>query len=259
MNLFYRTYGNGPKNMIIVHGLFGQSDNWTSFARSISSALPLKVFTLDLRNHGNSPHHPVFSMEALVDDLINFIKDNEIENPIVLGHSLGAKIAMHMLDEDECPKIDKLIVVDMGMRTYPMRYTHVELLTAMKETPISDFTSRKQIEDYLAQIIKSERYLNFVLKNIQRNSDDTFSWKINLESVDRHLEDILGGVEYRSAKNLPVLFLKGERSDYINDEDLEIIAKSFNNQKVVTISGTGHWLHSENPVDMEKEIKAFIG
>ncbi len=257
MTLSFQKYGNGSP-LILLHGLFGSSDNWMWFAKNLSALLPLSVYTVDLRNHGRSPHHPVFSMEALIDDLANFIVQNDIENPILMGHSLGGKIILNYLKEPISVDTKSVIIADMGMRNYEMRYHHVELLDLMKNAPMEDFSDRKEIEYYFSTKILSQRLAQFVLKNIKRNAENKFSWKINLEAIDLYLEGLIGKVDFENPIEIPALFIKGADSDYINNIDKEIILQHFKNPQIVEIHNAGHWLHADNPIDFEKAVIEFL-
>lgn len=257
MELFYTKYGNG-KPLIIIHGLFGNSDNWMKLAKNISEQLPLSVYTIDLRNHGRSPHHPVFSMEALVDDLSEFLEKQIIEEPILMGHSLGAKIILNYLKEPFSENVRAVIIADMGLRNYEMKYHHVELLNIMKNSPLDSFADRKGLESYFLQKIPSPRLSQFVLKNIKRDANNQFLWKINLDSIDVYLEKLLYGINYNKAIDIPSLFMKGENSDYINSEDKILINKYFKKSKLAEISHAGHWLHADNPTEFEEVLMNFL-
>ena len=118
MNLFYREMGEGQP-MIILHGLFGASDNWLSIAKVLSEHF--KVYLIDQRNHGQSPHDDEFSYPALAEDLKAFIEQHKIDNAVILGHSMGGKTAMQFaLDNQDA--FEKLIVVDIGPKAYPVHH-----------------------------------------------------------------------------------------------------------------------------------------
>ncbi len=142
MKLFYRTYGQG-KPFIILHGLFGISDNWVSFAKK-NAKLGYQVFVLDQRNHGQSPHSPNFNYLALVDDLFEFIDEHELEEAVILGHSMGGKVAMRFALENP-DYLSKLIVVDISLRQYPPRDYHLKVIRAMKKVDFSIVKNRQEV------------------------------------------------------------------------------------------------------------------
>jgi len=129
MELFYQEYGTG-QTMIILHGILGISDNWVTYGKKIAEN-GYRIVIIDQRNHGRSLHHRAFNYYALVDDLEEFIQEKEIEDPIILGHSMGGKVAMrYTLENPEMVKA--LIVVDTSLRTY-VRFTyHQNLIDALQ-------------------------------------------------------------------------------------------------------------------------------
>ncbi len=257
MQLSFQKYGSG-KPIVILHGLFGSSDNWVSFARQISELLPYEVYTVDLRNHGRSPHHSSFAMEALVEDLNDFLSQNDIESPILMGHSLGGKIILNYLNEPFSHNVKASIIVDMGLRNYDIKQSHVELLSVMKNAPVEEFTSRIMAEEYFSKHIPSMKLQQFVLKNLKRNKNNRFDWKLNLDAIDVYVDSILKGVGYSEKCKINTLFLKGELSDYINSEDESLIVEVFENATIRTITNAGHWVHADNPVEMLNEIIKFL-
>jgi pimeloyl-ACP methyl ester carboxylesterase len=91
MKLFYRKYGNGPA-LIILHGLFGSSDNWVTIAKKISDKFT--VYLPDLRNHGNSPHSDEQDYNLMRDDLHELVTDLNLKKFFLAGHSMGGKVAI---------------------------------------------------------------------------------------------------------------------------------------------------------------------
>lgn len=257
MQLNFKKYGEGNP-VVLLHGLFGNSDNWVTFARQLSEHIPVSVYTLDLRNHGRSPHHPSFSMEALVDDLNDFLVQNDIESPILMGHSLGGKVILNYLKEPFSKDVKAIVIADMGLRKYELKYSHVELLTVMKNAPIELFSTRKEAEDFFTNAIPSQKLQQFVLKNLKRNSDNKFEWKLNLDAIDSYIDGLVGEVIFSDKIKIPTLFLKGELSDYINSEDEKLIPKAFENFQIVTIPFAGHWIHVDNHEKLMAEVLRFL-
>lgn len=256
MKLFYREYGSG-RPLILLHGLFGSSDNWVTFARQLSFDCNLRVIVPDLRNHGQSPHHPVFSFEAMVEDLFELITDLKLEKPMVLGHSLGGKIILKSLLEQP-DAFSKIIIADMGLRQYSPRYGHVEILELMQNHDLSQYTTRKEVELLVAQHIHELRLQLFVLKNVYWKNKETLGWKVNVEAVSNYLPEIFSGVTYQKPNNTPTLFIKGALSDYINEDDRELIEANFTNATVLEIPEAGHWLHVDNPNAFFAEVKKML-
>ena len=161
MKLFYRQFGEGQP-VIILHGLFGISDNWVSIGRRLAEKF--EVYILDQRNHGQSPHSETFNYYALVDDLFEFIEDHQLINPVLIGHSLGGKVVMNFALEHP-HKVDKLIIVDMGIRQYSARQSHINIINAMLDVDFDKISSRNEIDKIISEKIESFRIKQFVLKN----------------------------------------------------------------------------------------------
>ena len=256
MRLFFQKLGQG-KPIIILHGLYGCSDNWITIARKLADRHT--IYLVDLRNHGRSPHHPVHSYASMVDDLDELIVSEQIEKPLLVGHSMGGKTAMlYAINNPE--KLKGLIVVDIGPAGYasidnpsPMVISHLNIINAMFSIDFKHYTNRTDIEIELAKTIKDIETRQFIMKNIQRNSDHTFSWKLNLEAISKALPEIMGPVKIEKAlknsqlKEFPVVFIKGERSEYISTEQQTQIYNYFPNATIETIANAGHWVHADQP------------
>ncbi|MCB0824508.1 MAG: alpha/beta fold hydrolase, partial [Bacteroidales bacterium] len=161
MKLFFRRYGEIGQPVIILHGIFGISDNWVTIGRRLAERFD--VYILDQRNHGQSPHSDTFNYFALADDLYEFIQDHQLINPILIGHSMGGKVAMNFALENP-QKIDKLIVVDMSVRKYPPRQEHLEIMQAMLAVDFNEVSTREEVEEIISKRIKSPRIRMFILK-----------------------------------------------------------------------------------------------
>ncbi|MBE0655212.1 MAG: alpha/beta fold hydrolase [Bacteroidales bacterium] len=267
MNLNFRKYGEGPA-LIILHGLYGSSDNWVGIARELADHF--EVFVPDQRNHGASPHTKEHSYDLLKNDLLEFMEQHSIEKATLLGHSMGGKTAMYFA-KDYPLKIDHLIVVDISPRSYkspdqpaPHTVDHMNIIMAMRQVDFSSVENRMDVDMILAETIKSQRVRQFLLKNIKRKDQDTLCWKLNLETLQRSLPEIMDGLDPatvnkgRGINGFPVLFFKGENSDYISDPDLPVIQKIFPAAEIVTIPNTGHWLHAEQTELFLKNLRYFL-
>lgn len=257
MKLFFRTFGEDHHQpIIILHGLFGISDNWVTFGRRIA-AFGYKVYLPDQRNHGQSPHSDDFNYLSLVDDLDDFIAEHKIVDPIIIGHSMGGKVAMrYALESPE--KIRKLIVVDISLRTYPPRFHHKQLIEAMKSIDFSTIKNRKEIEQQLQAKIESQKLVWFLMKNIQRLGKDGFAWRINLDGILKNLDQMFDGIQTTIKYEKPCLFIKGGDSDYITLSDYDDIRQNFPYAEIITIAHTSHWVHAESPEQFFQLVSGFI-
>jgi pimeloyl-ACP methyl ester carboxylesterase len=254
MELFYRCFGEGQP-IIIMHGLYGMSDNWVTHAKTL--AKHYQVILPDMRNHGLSAHSNIFNYEAMSDDIGELMHTLQLENPVLMGHSMGGKVAMRFAD-DHPELISKLIVVDISLRQYKNHQFHTELIYAMMDIDFSNLTSRKEIETHLAKNIQDQRILMFILKNLQRNENEKFIWKLNLTAIFDNFDAITDEVKCSHIFEKPTLCIRGEKSDYISDEDVVQIQKYFPNAQFKTIPDAGHWVQADQPAVFMKVLKEFL-
>lgn len=252
MQLYFKKYGTEGKTVLILHGLFGMSDNWHNIARKLSETYI--VYALDQRNHGQSPHSPVMNYNVMADDIWEFINAENINQASIIGHSMGGKTAMAFANKYP-DKIEKLIVVDIAPKAY--KPGHIIYFDAMKTINFKS-TGRKEIEDQLAKSITDKGEMLFLLKNIYRKENGEFGLKINLEAIENNYEEIIGEVIFNKPLNTPTLFIKGQNSNYITENDKILIPQNFTKVSFITISNAGHWVHAENPEDFLMAINEFL-
>jgi len=250
MKLFFRQFGEG-KPFIILHGLFGLSDNWVSIAKILSQNF--RVIIPDLRNHGQSPHSPVFNYDAMTSDVLELMDELDLNQAIILGHSMGGKVAMQFaLQNPEL--VEKLIVVDMSMRRYDGRQLHSDIIQAMMSIDFNTIESRTEVNRQLATTIDDERVRLFILKNLYRKTRYQLDWRLNLSDINQNIDYVFDSISSNTHYNGPALFIKGEKSDYIQDSDLPKIIQYFPNATFQTVSGAGHWVQADNPEGFLEKI-----
>jgi esterase len=268
MKLFYRKYGEAGPPLIILHGLYGSSDNWVSIARELSDQF--EVFVPDQRNHGESPRDDKHDYRSLSNDLCEFMDDRAIEKSVLIGHSMGGKAAM--LFAMECPeRVESLIVVDIAPVAYhdlamnsPIAANHAKMIDAMLAVDLGKAGSREEVSKALSTDIGSERVRMFLLKNLTRDEEQRFTWKINLPVLRSNLDEIMAALPHEEVvkkgglKGFPVLFVRGEKSDYIAPEHHALIRQIFPTAEIVSIPGAGHWLHAEQPDLLLKNLNYFL-
>lgn len=252
MQLNYRTLGQG-QSFIILHGIFGTSDNWQTFGKTLSEQY--QVFLLDLRNHGNSPHSEDFNYTVMAEDLKEFIAQHHLENAVILGHSMGGKVAM-CFAVSYPDLFEKMIIVDIAPKYYPPH--HQKILAGLEAVAIDKIESRKEAEDQMAAHVRDVGVRQFLLKNLKRTNRDGFAWKLNLPVIRANIENVGEALETDHVVEKPVLFIRGAKSDYIKDEDKAEIRKIFPLAQVVTIKDAGHWVHAEQPEALYDVVKAFL-
>lgn len=253
VELNFRKTGEGYP-LVILHGLFGSSDNWQSFALRMAEK-QFEVYTVDLRNHGRSPHHPEHNYTAMAEDMMHLIK-NEIRKPVALmGHSMGGKTAMRTaLDFPEW--IDKLIVLDIAPSAYPV--LHAEIITALKSIDLNSLTSRNEANTILSEKIKQEDTRQFLLKGLYRKEDNRFGWRFNLDVLEKEIEKIGDAIDSDMPFTKPTLFIRGEKSNYVREEHFPQINKLFPHSEILTAPASGHWIHADNAEWLRKTVNEFL-
>ncbi len=265
MELFYRKIGIG-KPLIILHGLFGSSDNWYSIGKQLS--VNHEVYLVDQRNHGQSPHHLTHNYLALSDDLHEFIVQHNIFRPVIIGHSMGGRTAMFFAARHPS-LIAKLIVVDISPCSYNTAHypdeahQHRKILEALYSVDLSSVSSRSEIDKQLAEFITSASLRQFLIKNVKAVNYGTYQWKFNIAAINNNLSEIYKGLDSLpllsgNKLDFPALFIRGQFSGYIKEKDINCIYSYFNNATVTTIPQAGHWLHYEQQELFIQAVNEFL-
>ena len=252
MRLNYKSFGQGTP-VIILHGLLGSLDNWQTFAKRLSSEF--KVYTVDLRNHGRTVHNDVHTYQAMADDLLEFFEEHQIQKAHLIGHSMGGKAAMQFAIEHTV-RVLKLIIVDISPRAY--QGNHDEIFNALLELDLSHVTKRDEADFALSKRISDVAVRQFLLKNLQRNSNDGFSWKMNLKGLWDNYDNINVPIHPVSQIEIPVIVIRGGKSGYVEDKDLDSFKEIFPQTKLITIPGAGHWVHAEAPDEFYNLVRANL-
>jgi esterase len=252
MKLFYRELGQGQP-LVILHGVFGSSDNWFSVSKLLAE--DHKVFLLDARNHGHSPRSEEFNYDVMSEDLKEFLEDHSIHGAVIMGHSMGGKTAMKFASKYS-QMLSKLIVVDISPRYYKKH--HDSILDGLKSIDLKQLSSRQQADEQLALLEPDPGVRQFLLKNLYRNQENEFDWRINLKVIDKNIENVGEALPENTIIKKPSLFIKGSKSNYIMDEDERLIKKIFSDVKIETVEGAGHWVQAERPQEFTGAVKKFL-
>jgi pimeloyl-ACP methyl ester carboxylesterase len=251
MKLFFRESGQGQP-LIILHGLFGSSDNWFTLAKAFAESF--HVYLVDQRNHGQSPHSDNFNYILLAEDLKEFIETNNIQNPVIIGHSMGGKAVMNFAVKYP-DLVKEIIVVDIVPKAYPVHHKHI--LEGLTKMPLTEIKSRNEAEDFLSEYVQDVAERQFLLKNLVRNTEGGFAWKVNVAAINTHIEEIGEGMQYQGEFEKPSLFIKGLKSSYYKQGDEELIKETFPNAEFATID-SGHWVQAERPTEFLETVLRFI-
>lgn len=234
--------GTGPV-LVILHGLFGDADNFRSIALHFER--DFKVIRLDLPGHGQSPHQSNLSFEKMAETVLQHLANEGISSCRLMGHSLGGKVAMQMAGNISDLAIEQLIVVDIAPRLYPPHHTGI--LNALSNLPLSQIKSRGDADRQLKNHVEDASIRGFLLKNLTRNDAGEYTWRLDLEGIINNYEHMRLPPSFSKTVDCPTLFIKGGNSDYIGQQDEPAIRTHFKDPKFKEIMGTGHWPHAEKP------------
>ncbi len=253
--LNFTQHGDSGQPLIILHGLFGSARNWQGIARQLADRY--KVYALDLRNHGLSPHADEMSYPLMAADVLAFMAQHQLDDAIVLGHSMGGKVAME-LALSWPDKVSKLIIVDIA----PVVYTHNfdDVLLGLYHVPLDTVSSRKEADKYLAEKVSTPSLRQFLLQNLVANTSGGYQWRVNLASIEDNMLNIMGFPENDTAKKHTglTLFINGGQSTYLASRYLHTTAEKFPTASFKTIAGAGHWPHIESPVEFMSHLTDFL-
>jgi esterase len=252
MNLHFEVVGSGPP-LIILHGLLGSADNWRSVSRRLGAHY--QVFAVDLRNHGRSPHSDIFDYDVMTADLREFTEQQALRRIMLLGHSIGGKVAMQFaLDYSE--QVNRLVIVDIAPQPYELSQRYI--LEALLSLDLTRYKSFTEVDAALAEKISDKSLRQFLLKNLARDENGHLLSKIHLAAIDRNYDKLGRGLAPERTFDRPTLFIRGGRSNYIGDDDAPLIRQIFPQAAIATVPEAGHWVHVDAPEEFFQTVLNFL-
>jgi len=252
--LYSKITGNHPKHFLILHGLFGQSDNFGTLAKQFGEYYT--VHAIDLRNHGRSFHSDDMSLQSMAGDLLNYLDERQIQQCYLLGHSLGGRAVIefsYLYPE----RLEKLIVADIAPKAYPPH--HQGIFKGLNSVDFDKVQKRTDVDEVLKKYIPEYPVRQFLLKNVYMTASGKYGFRFNLKILNRWYNEMIEHEMTDGSFEKPTLFLRGENSAYILDSDFDLIYDRFPNAEIRTIPNSGHWVHAENPKDFFDFIIEFLG
>jgi pimeloyl-ACP methyl ester carboxylesterase len=251
--LYSKIEGEG-KPFIIIHGFLGMSDNWKTLGLKFAQ-LGFQIHLLDMRNHGKSFHSDEFNYEIMVEDVKSYIDFHQLQHITLLGHSMGGKIAM-LFTTIHPDLVEKLIIADIGPKYYAPH--HQTILAALNAVDFLEKPSRSKVDEIISKYITDFGTKQFLLKNLYWKTPEQLGFRFNLPVFNEKISEIGTALPFENHFDKLVLFLRGDKSDYILDTDFETILHHFPKAILKTIPNAGHWLHAENPSAFYSEIANFV-
>ncbi|MCW8981199.1 alpha/beta fold hydrolase [Altibacter sp.] len=253
MKVHSQIIGEGAP-LVILHGFLGSGDNWKTLGSQFAE-VGFEVHLVDQRNHGRSFHDPEFSYDLMAGDLYHYCEEQGLKEIILLGHSMGGKTAMHFATT--YPEIvQKLIVADIAPKAYPKH--HQDILKALSSLDFSEIKSRGEAEEVLSAYIKDIGTRQFLLKNLYWKEKGQLALRMNLPVLSKEIEEVGKALPESALFSKATLFLKGEKSGYVEPMDEILIKKHFPKASIQSVKNAGHWLHAENPSEFYKKVIDFL-
>lgn len=252
MQLNHKKYGDSGPNLVIIHGIFGSLDNWHTVALELGTHF--QVNTLDMRNHGRSPHSNDMSIALMVEDVLNFCEACDLDEIHLIGHSMGGKVAMAFA-QTHPELLAKLIVVDIAPKTY--KAAHLPYFEGYENIQLDSIRNRKELDAAFMEYEDNFAVRQFLMKNIVSNGAGGYQVKINVQGIKNGYEEIVGALALGTI-NTRTLFIKGANSNYISKQDETQIGRHFSDYRIESIANSGHWVHAENRTDFIQTLEQFI-
>lgn len=265
LDLATLSVGDGPQKVVFLHGLMGRGKNFTRVARALGEECTCLL--VDLPDHGSSPWTTHVDYVSYADAVADFLcADFAAQGPVdLVGHSMGGKVAM-VLALRHPELVNKLVIVDIAPGAGGSRGEFEHLLASLLALDLGSLRSRKDADAALAAAIPSDTVRGFLLQNLRsRSTDDggpAFEWQPNLELLEESLtnvgsfpgDDQLTHSPFRG----PVLWIAGEKSNYITEDSLPRMRELFPATRRLTIKDAGHWVHSEKPAEFIAALRSFF-
>lgn len=250
VELFHRRAGQG-RPIVILHGLFGSSDNWASIGRELEK--DHEVLLVDQRDHGRSPHTDRVDYPLMAQDVHALVTGLGLQNIILVGHSMGGKTAMYLAHK--WPGLVKhLVSVDMGPREYPIS-NQAPIIEALVTSDLAGKTARKEVDEHLARYVPEPGVRQFLLKSLYWETPERLAWRFNVPVLARDINDLLAAAPPETIR-VPTLFIRGGQSDYITRADIPALKEQFPGSRIETIDFAGHWVHAQAPVEVTELIRS---
>lgn len=253
VELNYQDTGGEGTPLFVIHGLLGSADNWRSHVKQWQAHH--RVVTVDLRNHGRSPHAESMGYGEMAQDLLSLMDRLGIERTHLLGHSMGGKVAISVARLAP-ERVASLIVADIAPQAYG--HGHDAVFAGLRRVEQGSPTNRREADELLAEHVDERATRLFLATNLVRGDDGVLRLRIGLDQIERDYDSIMQEPAGEGAYEGPTLVLRGELSPYVPDEALPALRDVLPKAQLVTLEQAGHWLHAEQPEAFQTAVNDFL-
>ena len=255
--------GAGQPPIVLLHGIRLHAHCWSDFARRFCGAF--HILALDARGHGDSGWSEAgdYHMHTYYEDLCAVMDARELQQVVLIGHSLGARTSMlytHLHPE----RVSRLVLVDMGAGL-PKPIDRKDFSRITETPPPQDFGSHEEAADYLAAILKQaprEMIDESVEQGMRRREDGRYVWKYD-PRLGGPPQPIPGKREWdlwEAVKTItcPTLLLRGEHSRVVTPEIAERMSAEMSDCRQEVIANAGHALFTDQPESFARNVGEFL-
>ncbi len=244
--------GSGP-GVAILHGLMGSCENWRSVRKALAERY--HVACLDLPNHGRSPHAARMEVRAIGASVLATLDALGMNRAVVVGHSLGGKIAMQMASE-HAGRLAGVAVVDIAPRAF--QPAHLFILRACQQLDLAAAARRVDLDRALAASVPQAETRAFLLKNVARDPQGRWVWRVPLQTLIDNYRVVSDAPPLVAPYEGPALFVAGERSPFRIRNHEPLIRNWFPAVRWVTIPNAGHLVHADQPEAFTAALADFL-
>src|SRR5690606_2211462 len=253
-NMLYSKIEGSGKPLLIIHGFLGMSDNWKTLSGQYAEN-GFEVHALDLRNHGRSFHSDEFTYEAMARDLYDYCIGSNLAEVDIIGHSMGGKVAV-LFGTTQPEVVRRLIAADIGAKYYAA--DHDDIMAGLNAVDFSKKPGRAEVDEIMKPFVPDFGTRQFLMKSLFWKQPGQLAFRLNLEAFNKNMDIIGDPLPENAVFEKPVLFVRGENSRYVKDEDMTLIKNHFPDARLETVSNAGHWLHAENPEEFLEKTLDFL-
>ncbi len=244
VELAYDVAGAGPP--VLLHGLFASAANWREVAAALAATH--RVYSVDLRNHGRSPHRADMSYLAMADDVLRLIERAGLQRPAVVGHSMGGKVAMTLALTAPWA-VGRLAVIDVAPLPYldrwPQQLHRVMGMLLDMPPPGAAAVHSALCQWMIPRAAAGHAYVD---------------WRSNLGVIAVSLHELCTFPRHlrHLSTPLPLHAIAGGRSDWVQPLGASAYLPMFPQAQVEVIAGAGHWVHADRPQALLASLRRFL-
>lgn len=266
--------------LAILHGILASSQTYSSLIRREDFAPTSPRLSIDLPGHGRSPwiSDGCISYPSMASAVVRTLSASCSQPTDIVGHSMGGKVGMAMALLYPSA-VRRLVVIDIAPIDYssPPRRGTTENAAAINvpETALSAmenlnregleagaFPKRSDVDSGLLRHgVVDASVRQFVSTNLVATKIGCWRWRCDVNGLLKALPVVAGfdlGKMSNSTFEGEVLFVAGGRSNYVQDQDLEVILSKFPNARIKTLDACGHWLQAEDPTGFCEIATPFL-